>query len=82
MNTITAKEFAARLGVSERRVRHLIALNRIPGAIKRAGVWWLPANTRDPRDYRYIPDHKDSTDTNTEPEPTALDEIRRRAQGN
>jgi len=76
MNTITAKEFAARLGVSERRVRHLIAENRIPGAIKRAGVWWIPANTRDPRDFRFVPDH-----VRGDTELDALDEIRRRAQG-
>lgn len=78
-DALTAREFAARLGISPRRVLHMISANRIPGAIKRAGVWWIPANTPDPRDYRYVPDHRDNTDT--EPEPNALDAIRRRAQG-
>jgi len=40
---ISAKEAAALLGVSERRVRALCEQNRIAGAKKVGGTWVLPS---------------------------------------
>lgn len=52
--TLTAREYADRLGCSYRRVLTLIQLGRIPAATKRGGVWWIPTATPDPRDQRYV----------------------------
>lgn len=49
MNTIdgfeTAVQAAKRFGVTDSQVRHLALEDRIPGAVKVAGVWLIPADS-------------------------------------
>ena len=42
MDYMTLKEAAEKWGVTPRRVNYYCAGERIPGAVKMAGVWLLP----------------------------------------
>ena len=42
MDYMTLKEAAEKWGVTPRRVNYYCASDRIPGAVKMAGVWLLP----------------------------------------
>ena len=42
MDYMTLKEAAEKWGVTPRRVNYYCAGGRIPGAVKKSGVWLLP----------------------------------------
>jgi hypothetical protein len=44
---LTAKEAAARAGVTEQRIRFLLGRGRIPGAVQFGGVWLIPVGGLD-----------------------------------
>ena len=52
MDYMTWKEAAEKWGVSPRRVKYYCAGERIPGAVKMAGVWLVPKDAEKPRDKR------------------------------
>ena len=52
MDYMTLKEAAEKWGVSPRRVNDYCAGERIPGAVKMAGVWLVPKDAEKPRDKR------------------------------
>ena len=52
MDYMTLKEAAEKWGVTPRRVNYYCAGGRIPGAVKRAGVWLLPKTVEKPIDDR------------------------------
>ena len=52
MDYITLKEAAEKWGVSPRRVNYYCAGERIPGAVKMAGVWLVPKDAEKPGDKR------------------------------
>ena len=49
---MTVIEAAEKWDISTRRIQLLCAEDRIEGAVKRAGSWFLPANTKKPKDAR------------------------------
>ena len=53
MDYMTLKEAAEKWGVSPRRVNYYCAGERIPGAVKMAGVWLVPKDAEKPRDKRW-----------------------------
>lgn len=52
MRILTIKDASGKWGISQRRITALCAEGRIPGAIKAAGVWILPFNSKKPEDGR------------------------------
>ena len=52
MDYMTLKEAAEKWGVTPRRVSYYCAAGRIPGAVKKAGVWLIPKNAEKPIDGR------------------------------
>ena len=52
MDYMTLKEAAEKWGVTPRRVNYYCAGERIPGAMKMAGVWLIPKNAEKPIDGR------------------------------
>ena len=69
MDYMTLKEAAEKWGVTPRRVNYYCAGERIPGAMKMAGVWLIPKNAEKPIDGRtkqgtsshnssHLPSHK------------------------
>ena len=52
MDYMTLKEAAEKWGVTPRRVNYYCARERIPGAMKMAGVWLIPKNAEKPIDGR------------------------------
>ena len=52
MDYMTLKEAAEKWGVTPRRVNYHCARERIPGAVKIAGVWLLPKIAEKPIDGR------------------------------
>ena len=52
MDYMTLKEAAEKWGVTPRRVNYYCAAERIPGAVKMAGVWLIPKNAEKPIDGR------------------------------
>ena len=52
MDYMTLKEAAEKWGVSPRRVNYYCTGERIPGAVKMAGVWLVPKDAEKPRDKR------------------------------
>ena len=46
MDYMTLKEAAEKWGVTPRRVNYYCAGGRIPGAVKMAGVWLIPKETK------------------------------------
>lgn len=59
MDYLTAKQFSAIWGITERRIIKLCNENRIKGAMKNGMVWLIPENTSKPSDkrsniYQYI----------------------------
>ena len=52
MDYMTLKEAAEKWSVSPRRVNYYCAGERIPGAVKMAGVWLVPKDAEKPRDKR------------------------------
>ena len=50
---MTAKEAAARWGISDRRIRMLCSAGKIPGAFQENRSWKIPADTQKPADGRY-----------------------------
>lgn len=49
---MTLKEAAEKWGVTPRRVNYYCAGERIPGAVKMAGVWLIPKTVEKPIDMR------------------------------
>jgi hypothetical protein len=49
---ITIKEASDTWGVGTRQITYQVVAGRIPGAIKRGGVWFLPASAQKPEDLR------------------------------
>jgi len=56
MDYLTVKETGIKWGVSKRRVLVLCSQNRIPGTIKMAPLWLIPATAEKPADgfLRYL----------------------------
>lgn len=52
MDYMTVKEASEKWGVTPRRVNYYCASDRIPGAVKMAGVWLLPKTAEKPLDGR------------------------------
>lgn len=52
MDYMTVKEASEKWGVTPRRVNYYCASDRIPGAVKMAGVWLLPKTVEKPVDGR------------------------------
>ena len=50
---MTAKEAAARWGISDRRIRMLCSAGKIPGAFQENRSWKIPADAQKPADGRY-----------------------------
>ena len=50
---ITLHEYAERQGKNDNRIKALCRENRIPGAIKKAGKWFIPKHSPYPKDARY-----------------------------
>ena len=46
MDYMTLKEASEKWGVSSRQVNYYCVEGRIPGAVKMAGVWLIPADRR------------------------------------
>ena len=53
MDYMTLKEASEKSGVTPRRVNYYCAADRIPGAVKMAGVWPIPKEAVKPADRRY-----------------------------
>ncbi len=52
MDYMTLKEASEKWGITPRRVNYYCAGNRIPGAVKVAGVWLIPKDAEKPVDGR------------------------------
>lgn len=52
MDYMTLKETSEKWGVSVRQINYYCAGDRIPGAVKMAGVWLLPKDAEKPVDMR------------------------------
>ena len=52
MDYMTLKEASKKWGITPRRVNYYCAGNRIPGAVKVAGVWLIPKDAEKPVDGR------------------------------
>ena len=52
MDYTTLKEASERWGISARMINYYYARDRIPGAVKMAGVWFVPKNAGKPADRR------------------------------
>lgn len=52
MEILTVKEASSKWGISPRRIAALCEQGRITGAIKAAGVWILPPDSKKPDDAR------------------------------
>lgn len=52
MDYMTLKEAAEKWGVTPRRVNYYCTTDRIPGAVKMAGVWLVPKDADKPIDGR------------------------------
>ena len=52
MEILTIKETSELWNISQRRIAALCEQGRIPGAVKAAGVWILPPDSKKPRDAR------------------------------
>ena len=50
MDYMTLKEAAEKWGVTPRRVNYYCIADRIPGAVKMAGVWLVPKDADKPID--------------------------------
>ena len=53
MDYMTLKEASEKWGVTPRRINYYCAADRIPGAVKMAGVWLIPKEAEKPIDRRY-----------------------------
>ena len=53
MEYLTAKEAGQKWGITARMVNYHCSAGRIPGAIKKADLWLIPANVEKPVDGRY-----------------------------
>ena len=53
MDYMTLKEASEKWGISTRQINYYCTENRIPGAVKMAGVWLLPKEAGKPEDRRY-----------------------------
>lgn len=52
MKILTIKEASVQWGISPRRIATLCEQGRIPGAMKTAGIWILPPDSKKPNDAR------------------------------
>lgn len=52
MNYITLKEASQKWGISSRQINYYCTNQRIPGAVKMAGVWLIPIDAKKPIDGR------------------------------
>jgi len=52
MDYMTLKEASEKWGVTPRRINYYCASERIPGAVKMAGVWLIPKDAKKPADGR------------------------------
>ena len=53
MDYMTLREASEKWGISTRQINYYCAEDRIPGAVKMAGVWLLPKTAVKPQDGRY-----------------------------
>ena len=53
MDYMTLKETAEKWGVAPHRINYYCAGERVPGAVKMAGVWLIPREAQKPLDKRY-----------------------------
>ena len=52
MDYMTLREASEKWGISTRQINYYCAEDRIPGAVKMAGVWLLPKAVFEPREER------------------------------
>lgn len=53
MDYMTLKEACEKWGISTRQINYYCAEDRIPGAVKMAGVWLISKEAEKPIDRRY-----------------------------
>jgi len=53
MEYMTAKEAGAKWGITARMVNYHCTAGRIPGAVKKADLWLIPADAPKPPDARF-----------------------------
>ena len=53
MEYLTAKEAGEKWGITARMVNYHCVAGRIPGAVKKADLWLIPADAEKPKDGRY-----------------------------
>jgi len=58
MKYLTVKEASEKWGITPRRVQVLCNQNRIEGALKHAGVWFIPAEAEKPEKLKTGPKSK------------------------
>ncbi len=49
---LTTKQASIEWNISQRRITKLCEENRIKGAVKTAGIWLMPIDTKKPQDAR------------------------------
>ena len=52
MDYMTLREASEKWGISTRQINYYCTENRIPGAVKMAGVWLIPKDAEKPADGR------------------------------
>ena len=52
MDYMTLKEASEKWGISTRQINYYCTEDRIPGAVKMAGVWLIPKDAEKPADGR------------------------------
>lgn len=63
MDYMTLREASEKWGVSSRQINYYCVEDRIPGAVKMAGVWLLPKTAEKPTDRRRKEGKKNNEDS-------------------
>lgn len=53
MDYMTLREASEKWGISARQINYYCVEDRLPGAVKMAGVWLIPKEAEKPQDGRY-----------------------------
>lgn len=60
MDYMTLREASEKWGISTRQINYYCTEDRIPGAVKMAGVWLIPKEVEKPVDRRYRKKRKEA----------------------
>ena len=61
MDYMTLREASEKWGISTRQINYYCTEDRIPGAVKMAGVWLIPKEAEKPSDKRRNATHENPT---------------------